>query len=571
MRNLRFKQLANILWLAGAAMVITGCGMGSGRVRSSDYPFDFHVNCILDDRHVILFLVDGCRADLLGEMARSGDLPAIKKYLIERGITAACAVSTIPAVTTASVAAMTCGVYPGNLDVIGNRWFDQSRSRRNAVFSIRDFYTPNEYMRRKTIYEVLGGEMTVAVCTRSSRGATYNIPMYYNLVGMRNYLFGRWEKVDEIFIEQFGDVVECANREGVFPRLTFFHMPGLDSVSHRHGPFSSETRAMLKDVDRTIGALMEGLQRNGIMDSVCVILIADHGQVLLRKENYLLLEKYFSSELGLAALDRYNSVDRSGSLAKKERFYNRFCIIVANNGRNASLYVRHNPERRWIPPERMPSWREKATWEELRDYQTPSGAVDLVERLRSVKSIRFVIGQPGKGEVAIFSSAGESRIRTEGPNGGSLFAYEVVSGEDPLGYRDDPHAAKLMDGNYHASSEWLNATCDLAQPDVVAQLPSLFESPCSGDLFLVAADEWDFEEVNKSSHGGFLKGEMQVPLVIAGPRIRKGTIGKVRIVDVMPTILEYLGRGDRIGGLDLDGVSFWKEIENPKSQIPNPN
>ena len=562
MRNLRYRRLAEIFCVAGVAMVLTGCGMGSGRVRSSDYPFDFHVNCILDDRHVILFLVDGCRADLLDEMARGGDLPAIKKYLIERGITAACAVSTIPAVTAAAVAAVTCGVYPGNLNVIGNRWFDQSQSRRNAVFSIRDFYTPNEYMRRKTVYELLGDEMTVAVCTRSSRGSTYNIPMYYNLVGMRNYLFGRWDKVDEIFIEQFGDVVECANREGVFPRLAFFHLPGLDAVEHRHGPFSNEARTLLKSIDRTIGALMEGLQRNRVMDDVCVMLMSDHGQVLLKKENYLLLEKYFADELGLPALDRYTSVDRSESLPKRERFYNRFCVIVANNGRNASLYVRHNPGGRWVPTEQMASWKEKPAWGELRNYQTPSGAVDLVEKLRRANGVRFVMGQPRKGEVAIFSAAGESLIRAKGPGGGSRFAYEVASGEDPLGYRGSPHAAKLMDGDYHPSREWLNATCDLAQADVVAQLPSLFESPCAGDLFVVAADGWDFEEVNMSSHGGFLRGEMQTPLIIAGPRIRKGTIGAVRIVDVMPTILDYLGYGSRIDELNLDGVSFWKEIQS---------
>lgn len=561
MRNLRFKQLADILWLASAAMVITGCGMGSGRVRSSDYPFDFRVNCLVDGGHVVLVLIDGCRADLFDEMVRAGDLPAIEKYFVDRGSSAACALTTVPSITTAAASAVTCGAYPGNVNVIGNRWFDRPQYRRNAVFSIRDFYTPNEYMRRKTVYELLGDEMTVAVCTRSSRGATYDIPMYYNLVGMRNYLFGRWDKVDEIFIEQFGDVVECANREGVFPRLTFFHVPGLDSVSHHHGPFSSETRAILKNVDRTIGALMEGLQRNGAMDNICVILVSDHGQVPLGKENYLLWETYFADELGLAAIDRYNSVDRSASPARRERFYNGFSVIVANNGRNASLYVRHNPEGRWIPPERMPSWEEKPTWEELRNYQTPSGAVDLVEKLRHAKGVRFVIGQSRKGEVAIFSAAGESIIKTQGPGGGSLFAYGVVSGEDPLGYRSDPRAAKLMDGDYHPSREWLNATCDLSQADVVAQLPSLFESPCAGDLFVVAADEWDFEEVNMSSHGGFLKGEMQVPLVIAGPRIRKGTIGTVRIVDIMPTILDYLGYGDRIGGLNLDGVSFWREIE----------
>jgi arylsulfatase A-like enzyme len=365
------------------------------------------------------------------------------------------------------------------------------------------------------------------------------------------------------------DVVECANREGVFPRFTFFHLPGLDAVSHRHGPFSREARSFLKNIDRAMGELMEGLERNGALERVCVVWVADHGQIFLGKENYLLLEKFFAEELGIPALDRYNSVDRSDCSKKREAYYARFAVIAANNGRNASLYVRHNPEGQWVSPNRMAPWTQKPSWKELRNYPTPRGTVDLVEKLRCAQGVRFVIGQPRAGEVALYSARGDGVIRTAIIGGETRYAYAVAEGDDPLGYRAAPDAAKLMDNGYHSSHEWLRATCSLGQPDIVAQLPSLFESRFAGDLFLVAADEWDFEEVNASSHGGFLRGEMLVPLVLAGPRIRKGTFGPVRVVDVMPTVLEYLGCGDRIKGLDLDGVSFWEEIDNtnPKSQL----
>ena len=548
-------------------VILAGCGMGSGRVRSSDYPVDFKVNCLVDGRHVILILVDGCRLDLFDEMVRAGELPAIKKYFVDCGSSAGCAVSAVPSITTAAVASIICGAYPGHVDVIGNRWFDRARLRRNEVFSVSDFYTPNEYMKRRTLFEFLLDEMTVSGCNRSSRGSTYNISMYYNLIGMRNCMFNNWAKVDEVFMEEFGDVVECANREGVFPRLTFIHLPGLDHVSHAHGSFSREAREHLKKIDGSIGELMEALARNGALDSVCRIMVADHGHTLLKKENYLLLEKRLSEELGLPVLDSASRVDRSRSIAERQCYYRKFSIIVANNGRNASLYVRHNPAGRWVPPEQAGSWTEQPPWEELRRYHTPRGAVDLVDRLKRTRGICFVIGRPRKDEIAIFTEAGESRIERKGVGDKALFAYEVLEGEDPLGYRGTPAASALMDGGFHASRDWLDATCAASHPDVVAQLPSLFDSPYSGDLFIVSADDWDFEKANVSGHGGFLKGEMLVPLVIAGPRIRKGTFGPVRTVDVAPTILDYLGHGDRIAGANMDGVSFLGQI---KSQIPNP-
>ncbi|MEJ2746027.1 MAG: alkaline phosphatase family protein, partial [bacterium] len=448
--------------VAGSCLLLAGCGLGSGRVRSSDYPFDFKVNSLVDGRHVILLLIDGCRSDLFDEMIRAGELPAIKKYFVDCGSSARCALSTVPSITTAAVSAIVCGAYPGHIDIIGNRWFDRERLRRVDDLSAVSFYAPNEYLKRKTLFENLGDEMTVNVCNRLCRGSTYNVSIYYNLIGMRNFLLANWAKVDEIFMEEFWDVVECANREGVFPRLTFIHLPGLDQVSHHHGSPSREARGHLKKIDTSIGELMGAIERNGILDSVCRIVVADHGHTPLEKENYLLLEKYFAEEFGLPVLERESRVDRSRSMKARERYYRKFSIIVANNGRNASLYLRYNPAGRWVPPEQAGSWIEQPAWKELRRYHTPHGTVDLVEGLRRTEGIGFVVGRPERDEIAIFTATGEGRIRRKGIGTKALFAYEVVEGDDPLGYRETPGASALMDGGFHSSRDWLSSTSSAA-------------------------------------------------------------------------------------------------------------
>jgi hypothetical protein len=570
-----------VLSLFASLVTLAGCSIGSRRIRSSDYPFDFKINCLFTGWHVVLFLIDGARADLLYGMADDGELPTIKKYFMDRGVVAEHAITSIPSITNAAIAAITCGDYPGHVNVIGNTWFDRDELKRINLLSLRNYYLANGYLARKTIYQILSDQPTVTVSTLCNRGSRYNIHLHYNLVGMGNYLIGKWNKVDEIFIQEFQDVVEYANREDIFPRVTFFHLPGMDYTSHSHGPFSKEARSILMNIDRVLGELMEGLEKNGVLDNVCLILLADHGQVPLESENYFLWEEFFSKRLmlpilsrygetdeyftralGITTLTRYNEINKKRR-SRREKYYSHFAVIEANNGRNAFLYFRHNPAGRWVDPREMAPWEIRPGWEELRNYATPRGTVDLVSEISRAEEIALVAGQQRKGEVIISSRSGEGLIKTRQINGETRYSYQVIRGEDPLGYRQSDPAVRLMDGNYHPSREWLEATASLRQVDVVAQLPSLFESRYCGDLFVVPVDGWDFEKVNpRGSHGGFLKGEMRIPLIIAGPRVKTGMLrNPVRSVDIVPTILDYLGFGERKEGLYLDGQSFWKEIK----------
>lgn len=555
--------------VAALCVLSAGCGMGSRRLQPGVYPFDPHLDCLFDDRHVILFLVDGLRADVLREMVRAGELPAIKKYLVDRGVSADCAVSTVPPVTNASVAALTCGAYPGRLNILGNRWFDRETSRRVSVLDLDDYYVTEEYLVAPTVYEMLGDELTVSLFTRCPRGSTYHIPVYYSLIGMKYYLARNWGKVDEAFLREYEDVAACASREGVFPRFVLFHLAGFDSVAHHTGSYSPQAREMLRNMDRALAPIMENLERSGALDRVCLVLTSDHGHVPIGRKNRLSWKRWFPARLGLPALGCSGDSDHKG-----EGRYDRFAVVDASNGRNSFLHFRHNPAGRWVRPEAMAAWGIRPSWEELRRYQTPGGLVDLVGELRKARGVSLVAGRPREGEIAIFSAAGEGRIRTEGAGGSARrgpgetggeprFAYEVVAGDDPLGYREAPEAAALMDGRFHGSRDWLRATCGLERPDVVAQLPSIFDAACSGDLYVVAADEWDFGRKDISGHGGLARGEMRIPLIIAGPRIRRGAFGPVRIVDIVPTVLDYVGHGDRVREYGMDGVSFLGEISAP--------
>jgi len=570
-------RAAALIAFSVLGLSLAGCSMGSKRVQASDYPFDYKLNCLFDDRHAVVFLIDGCGPDLIAEMANKGELPAIKKYFIDRGVSASRALCQVPSITNASVAAVTCGVYPGRCNIIGGRWFDRDGMKRLSVFGLRDFYVTNDYLSRKTIYEMLGvcpsngdrtwtsdrplrQEPTVAISSRCSRGCLYDIPIWYRMAGMINLWLGRWDNIDRIFIQEFEEVADCANREGVFPRFTFIHLPAFDETAHRYGAFSERARETLRNIDRNLGRLINGLERNGVLDRICMVIISDHGHVPVGAGNHATMwEDYFRKNMGLSALFRHSKIDHLGAL--RERYYNRFEVIMAGNGRNAFLSFRHNPFPKWVRPEKMAPWPARPSWEELRNYATPRGKADIVEELLRAPGVGYVIGRLKAGELAVYTARGEGRIRSKEAGGTRLYAYNVVRGEDPLGCREAPSSAAMVGGGYYSSGEWLNATAAFRNPDIVEQLPSLFESPCCGDLFIVAKDGWDFDKGHVSGHGGFMEGEMRIPMIMAGPGIRKGELGKpVRLVDLSATILDYLGYGDRVGECGLDGISFLKEV-----------
>jgi hypothetical protein len=87
----------------------------------------------------------------------------------------------------------------------------------------------------------------------------------------------------------------------------------------------------------------------------------------------------------------------------------------------------------------------------------------------------------------------------------------------------------------------------------------LLDSPRAGDVVVFARRGWSFHPSHASDHGGPLEDEILVPVVVAGCGIGHGELPVVRQVDVLPTVLEFLGRRGPVEG--LDGRSFLKHVE----------
>ena len=189
----------------------------------------------------------------------------------------------------------------------------------------------------------------------------------------------------------------------------------------------------------------------------------------------------------------------------------------------------------------------------------------MSELLANQEAVELVVIRAESNIVKVCDKNGIGVIDRITQGGKKLYRYRVVKGADPLGYSASPSAAKLMDGKYHDAKIWLKASIDTPHPDCVVQIIELTDSPRSGDIMLFARDSWDFDssgwQSDRGGHGGILRHEIIVPWIWTGPGIPHGqTVTAARTVNLMPTMLELLGRADRIK-IKLDGISIAKRLK----------
>jgi len=249
-------------------------------------------------------------------------------------------------------------------------------------------------------------------------------------------------------------------------------------------------------------------------------------------------------------------------------YYGRHACVLAGSGdRYWAVYLRKprpSPAEADAGRPRFENWLVRPSADDLRAYPTRDGSrIDLVRRLREAEAVDVLAYRTGPGCIRVTNRRGTAEITRSAAGRETcrapreaLYAYRVLQGEDPLRYADTLPPAMLL-GQPQPPEAWLTATIDTAYPDLVPQLAAYFDAPRAGDIAIFAAPGWDFGEGLKAGHGGLRPGEMLTPLLMAGPGVPHGRRdGPVRAVDVMPTLLDLLGKPVP---QDIDGRSIMAE------------
>jgi hypothetical protein len=455
----------------------------------------------------LLLLIDGLRPDIATAELEAGHLPHLAA-LTARG-SRTVAATAFPSTTSVAYLPFLTGCLPGRCNVPSIRWLDRSAYRgrwwqdRDAVRSycgwqaghldrdIADDVT--------TLFELV--PESVAIFSPVTRGLA---PEGNRIGGARKF----WGTISH-YTENHQPGDDAVARELVRLasddwRFCFAQFPAVDGHTHAAHPGAPRVLASLREVDATIGRLVEALRRTGRLEDTLIAVVSDHGAAPV--DQHLDLATWFRAR-GTRTLAHPVLWTRDPAVA----------VMVAGNAQ-AAIYAQPNAPR----PHRHSFGALSA-----------DGALgvrgDAVAQLLAEPAVALVAAEDGEGGITVASAGGRATLRRVG--GG--IAYARHDG-DPLGIGVDATAD---------DADWLARTIDGPYPDGPTALLDQFRSPRTGDLVIAAAAGWDFREAweypeHRAGHGSLIAAHMRTPLWTNQPLPDRAAW---RTVDVFPLLCRWLG------------------------------
>ncbi len=277
----RFFQL-NTAGLLLLLILFTSCEQAAETV-----PVD-----ISEKPPVLLISIDG----LMPEYLERNDTPHFDR-IAENGVKAESLKPVFPTKTFPTHYSMVTGLYPEEHGIISNSFYD---FELDAQFS----YGPPEEGPEDNLW--WGGEpIWVTVEKQSGRSATmFWVGSDSEISGVRptRYLDYDGSLPNNARVDS---VVSWLDPEGEVQAdfATLYHSD-VDSYGHRYGPNSPEVDQQVLEADRWLGYLFDRLKEAGLIDSIHLILVSDHGMAELSEERVIFLDE-------LIDLDRVDMIDWS--------------------------------------------------------------------------------------------------------------------------------------------------------------------------------------------------------------------------------------------------------------------
>ena len=221
----------------------------------------------LQDRpYLILISFDGFRYDYPDRY----DLPNFRRVM-QRGARAQAMIPVFPSLTFPNHYSLVTGLHPERHGIVENGFYDPDRKQR---YSFRDQATVTDgtWYRGEPIWVTAETQGMVAACFfwPGSEAA---------IKGVRPTI---WNKYD-------GSVDNNVRVDTVLgwlrlpperrPHVITLYFSELDSASHRHALDSPSIARAVQSLDRSLGALVDGIAALPIADRIYLLLTSDHGMV----------------------------------------------------------------------------------------------------------------------------------------------------------------------------------------------------------------------------------------------------------------------------------------------------
>lgn len=534
-------------FLALAILVIAGCGVPGPKKPIGTFNLDFGGIPAEKANGVVVFYVDGVNPFIFEDMLKAGELPAIAKYFVGRGLSSFRTVCNIPSVTLANETSFVTGLYPGHHGITGINWFDRNKLVWRNYETITQKNMLDTDHRAATIYEQFPDRTTMSLFFQAHRGASYFVE---NWMSAGPPFFFRWyEFVDRLTLKRLDLLIEIARKRGRFPAFTVVYLLAPDFRAYDSGVKSQAYRDAMKHTDEQIGRVLADMEKAGLLDKIHIAFVSDHS--LTEVKQHFPLADFLRDELGISVARE--ELSEETSFRKRLDVYRKYSTVVYGSGDRYSALCLRKPIRREGKVTGLESWPIRPSVADMKNYPTATDAVDLPTVLSQQEAVDVVAYAVSPSGVRLVRKQGEVEFRQDKGRGTGII-YRVISGDDPLGWkRSGKVPAAMLTGKPHSPREWLEATVDTNYPGLPAQIIAYFRAHRAGDIAVFAASGWDFKNVNRAGHGGLLPEDMLVPMLLAGPGVPHKEIYAAQTIDLMPTVLKLLGRPILPG---LDGTSL---------------
>ena len=475
-------------------------------------------------KRFIFIIIDGAPYEIFKTLIENGDLPNIKKHVVDRGSLNK-AVSVFPSTTGPAFIPFFMGLYPGTANIPGIRWLSKSnfhiphRFKRPGVCSymgldglrfeadlpsgfptLFNFFSPVS-----NIYNLLARG-----CPPSKNLTRWSKPFIYTYAHFSH----RWRFVNQIAARRLYKAVESGDK---FVMCLF---PAVDTFSHHFSTQAPQVVRTYREIDTAIGNIIHTLQKANTLQETLILITSDHG--MTDTHTHIDVPQHLD-EGGWRCL-HYPKVWRQGTVSAS---------MVSGNGMT-HLYFKNNPIGK--------GWGKRTPFEELHKMGVIGSLIEL-------EGLGFVAGQAETGDILVQNRGGQGRIscrsaQADRGNPQSVagtfksadalrFSYQFT-GTDPLGYG--------VPYENLSSREALRETYDSPYPDGIVQLWQIFKSERTGDLVLSAEKGYDLRaryEIPKhrATHGALIAEHLSIPLATNCPIAEQC----IRSVDVFPTVLSLCG------------------------------
>ncbi|RPI63785.1 MAG: hypothetical protein EHM48_01905 [Planctomycetaceae bacterium] len=562
------NRISNYLCVVAvlALCVTCGCGVPSADGPADTFGLDFSLPEGSQTNGAIVFVVDGVNATTFQELLDAGELPAIKTYLMDRGLYVPRAASSHPSLTINNLNSLVTGRFSGHHGIPAAKSFDRNRLIFRNYETLQDKNKVDDDANAPTIYEQFPDRLTFSMFMQAHHGATH---FYENRTSAGPaFFFEMYPLVDRIAMHRFGEAMSIARQYRQFPAVSVCYQLSVNFAAYKYKPSSPQYRQAIRDLDRQIGRVLGDLKRAGMLDKVVVAFVSDHGHCDTPKHGKAI---DFVEGLGIS-LANDTPIGEETPFEKRLEHFNRVIGVPYGPGdRYWVLYLRKPFENGGKTT--FADWLERPSPQELRNYPIRSGKGDLPVLLAGEEYVDAVAYLAEPGCVRVVRKGGEVEFRrvgrtsTSGPAVATQPAdgeperitYRLVRGTDPLEWAGKVSAVALA-GEPLTSREWLEATAGTEFPDLPAGLLSYYDGRLAADIVVFPAPLWDFDGWRKAGHGGIRSAEVFAPLLIAGPGIPHGRIPVARTVDLVPTLLESQGKPLPQG---LDGQSLIGRANKP--------